>query len=144
MNRNSLRLFLFIIIIVSINSCNTKKDNQSGENEVANSKQLVEEDEQIPSTAIDILLDPDTIMLKQAKATNKRLLMVYPKGFALDEAHQPHITCLQRFVKTSDLDKVSEAINNVLTDEKPMTWKLKAYKYYYIPFNDLGLAGIVI
>ena len=101
-------------------------------------------EELIPSTAIDILLDPDATMLKQAKAANERLRKVYPRGFALDKTHQPHITCLQRFVKTADLDKVYEAIDNVLAAEKPTTWKLKAHKYYYIPFNDLGLAGIVI
>ena len=27
---------------------------------------------------------------------------------------------------------------------KPTAWKLKAYKYYYIPWKDIGLAGIVI
>ncbi|SPB14434.1 hypothetical protein NOV72_01676 [Caballeronia novacaledonica] len=98
----------------------------------------------IPSTAIDILLDPDAIMLGHAKAANERLRKVYPKGFALDESHKPHITCLQRFVKTADLEKVYEAIDQVLADEKPATWKLKARGYYFIPFNDLGLAGIVI
>lgn len=101
-------------------------------------------EELIPSTAIDILLDPDATMLKQAKAANERLRKVYPKGFALDKTHQTHITCLQRFVKTADLHKVYEAIDNVLAAEKPTTWKLKAHKYYYIQFNDLGLAGIVI
>lgn len=98
----------------------------------------------IPSTAIDILLDPDATLLGQARAANERLRKAYPKGFALDASHQPHITCLQRFVKTADLPKVYEAIDKVLVDEKPTTWKLKARGYYYIPFNDLGLAGIVI
>jgi 2'-5' RNA ligase len=101
-------------------------------------------EEPAPSTAIDILIDPDATMLKQATAANERLRKVYPQGFALDESHQPHITCLQRFVKTADLDKVYVAIDKVLADEKPATWKLKAHKYYDIPFNDLGLAGIVI
>src|SRR5262245_22299567 len=32
----------------------------------------------------------------------------------------------------------------VLADEKPTTWKLKAYKYYYIPSPPVGLAGIVV
>jgi hypothetical protein len=27
---------------------------------------------------------------------------------------------------------------------KPTTWKLKAYKYYYIPSPPIGLAGIVV
>ena len=100
--------------------------------------------EPVPCTAIDILLDPDVTMLDQAKAANYRLRNVYPEGFALDATHQPHITCLQRFVKTADLNQVYQAIKKVLADEKPTTWKLKAHKYYYIPFNGLGLAGIVI
>jgi hypothetical protein len=28
------------------------------------------------------------------------------EGFALDETHQPHISCLHRYVKTAELDKV--------------------------------------
>ena len=95
-------------------------------------------------TAIDILLEPDATMVKQAKAANERLRKDYPKGFTLDETHHPHVTCLQRYVKTADLDKVYEAVCKVLADEKPTTWKLKAYKYYYMPWKDLGLAGIVI
>jgi hypothetical protein len=47
-------------------------------------------------------------------------------------------------VKTADLDKVHEAVGKVLAEEKPTTWKLKAYKYYYIPWKDIGLAGIVV
>lgn len=95
-------------------------------------------------TAIDILLEPDATMLKRAEAANERLLKSFPKGFALGTAHQPHISCLQRYVKTADLDKVYEAVGKVLAEEKPTAWKLKAYKYYYIPWKDIGLAGIVV
>ena len=99
---------------------------------------------QNPVTAIDILLEPDGTMIKNATAANERLLKVFPKGFALGKTHQPHISTLQRYVKTTDLDKVYEAVGKVLAEEKPTGWKLKAYKYYYIPWKDLGLAGIVI
>ena len=92
-------------------------------------------------TAIDILLEPDATMVKKAEAANERLLKIFPKGFALGKTHQPHISCLQRYVKTADLDKVYEAVGKVLAEEKPTGWKLKAYKYYYIPWKDLGLAG---
>jgi len=99
-------------------------------------------------TAIDILLEPDATMIKHAEAANERLLKSFPKGFALDKSHQPHISCLQRYVKTADLDKVYEAVGKVLANEKPTEWKLKAYKYYYIPgegeLKEIGLAGIVI
>src|SRR5207244_10171247 len=83
-------------------------------------------------------------MIENATAANERLLKVFPKGFALGKTHQPHISCLQRYVKTADLDKVYEAVSKVLAEEKPTGWKLKAYKYYYIPWKDFGLAGIVI
>ena len=99
-------------------------------------------------TAIDILLEPDATMVKHAKAANERLLKDFPKGFALGKTHQPHISCLQRYVKTADLDKVYEAVGKVLAEEKPTAWKLKAYKYYFIPgegaLKGLGLGGIVI
>lgn len=99
-------------------------------------------------TAIDILLEPDATMIEHAKAANERLLKSFPKGFSLGESHQPHISCLQRYVKTAELDKVYEAVGKVLAEEKPTAWKLKAYKYYYIPgegaLKEVGLAGIVI
>jgi hypothetical protein len=95
-------------------------------------------------TAIDIALEPDSSTLERAGAANARLLSVYPKGFALDAAHHPHITMLQRFVRTADLDKVYAAADAVLASDKLTTWKLNAFKYYYIPSPPDGLAGIVI
>ena len=101
-------------------------------------------DEPPAVTAIDILLEPDATMIEKAEAANQRLLKLFPKGFVLDKTHHPHISCLQRYVRTADLDKVYEAVGKVLAEERPTTWKLKAHKYYYIPWNELGLAGIVI
>jgi hypothetical protein len=97
-----------------------------------------------PVTAIDILLEPDQTMIEHAVAANQRLLKFFPKGFALDKSHAPHITTLQRYVKTADLDKVYEAVGNVLAEEKPTSWKLRAYEYHYVVWNDIGLAAIVI
>ncbi|MGA7355489.1 MAG: hypothetical protein WBW76_08665 [Candidatus Cybelea sp.] len=95
-------------------------------------------------TAIDILLEPDASMLAHAQAANARLLKEFPKGYALDAAHQPHISCLQRYVKTDALEDIYAAVGNVLATEHPATWTLTAYKYYYLPWKGLGLAGIVI
>ena len=53
-------------------------------------------------------------------------------------------TMLQQFVRTDDLDKVFAAANAVLAKEKPTSWTLKAFKYYYIPSPPVGLAGIVV
>lgn len=102
------------------------------------------DEEPRPVTAIDILLDPDSTMIQHAEAANERLRKNFPGGFAMDASHQPHISVLQRYVKTADLDKVYDATGEVLAGEKPATWKLKAYKYYYIPWKDVGLAGIVV
>jgi 2'-5' RNA ligase len=100
--------------------------------------------QQNPVTAIDIALEPDATMVQHAMAANARLLKSFPKGFALDETHHPHVSMLQQFVRTDDLDKVFAAANAVLAKEKPTAWKLKAFKYYYIPDPPLGLAGIVV
>ena len=93
-------------------------------------------------TAIDVLLQPDTTMLKHAAANNARLLAEFPEGFALDEAHTPHITMLQCFVRTEDLDQVNAAVEKVLADAKINTMKLEAFKYYYAPGGKVGVAGI--
>jgi 2'-5' RNA ligase len=100
--------------------------------------------QQNPVTAIDIALEPDATMVQHAMAANARLRKSFPKGFALDKTHHPHITLLQQFVRTSDLDKVFSAANAVFAKEKPMTWTLKAIKYYYIPAPPFGVAGIVV
>ena len=100
--------------------------------------------QQNPVTAIDIALEPDATMVQHAMAANVRLRKSFPKGFALDETHHPHISMSQQFVRTEDLDKVFAAANAVMAKEKPTAWTLKAFKYYYIPSPPLGLAGIVV
>lgn len=95
-------------------------------------------------TAIDILLEPDNTMLQHSQAVNDRLLKVFPKGFALDATHRPHITLVQRFVLTENLEKVYAAVGKVFASTDVTGLKLEAIKYYYIPDKDLGLSGIVI
>ena len=65
--------------------------------------------QQSPVTAVDIAIEPDATMVHRAEATNARLRKVFPKGFALDATHHPHITLLQRYVRTADLDNVYAA-----------------------------------
>jgi hypothetical protein len=91
--------------------------------------------------AIDILLEPDATMREHAAAHNARLRKVYPAGFALDATHTPHITMLQCFVRTANLDKVYAAEEKVFAGVKAM--KLDAFKLYYLPAGGaLGVAGI--
>ena len=60
-------------------------------------------------TAIDSLIDPDPAALARAREVNARLLESMP-GWVLDETHMPHITTLQRYVRTADLGKVYDAV----------------------------------
>jgi 2'-5' RNA ligase len=97
-----------------------------------------------PVTAIDVLLLPDQTMIEHAKDANARLRKNYPEGFALDATHHPHITLLQRYVRTGELDDVYAAVKRVFDKERPAGWELEAVGYYYLNFNNMGLAGIVI
>ena len=96
-----------------------------------------------PVTAINILLEPDATMLQRAEANNARLLSLFPQGFALDARHRPHVTLLQRFVRTADLDAIYAAAGKVLASADLRGLRMEAFKYYYIPRGQIGLAGIV-
>lgn len=93
-------------------------------------------------TAIDILLEPDATMLQKSAANNARLLKVYPQGFALDDTHRPHITLLQTFVRSADLEKIYVVTEKIMGRAKVNAMKLQAFKYYYAPAGALGVAGI--
>lgn len=100
--------------------------------------------QQNPVTAIDVALEPDAAMLQHAEAANARLREVFPKGYALDATHRPHITMLQRYVRTEDLDKVYAAVADVLAGEKPAGWTLKAFKFDYVVWDRLGLTVMLV
>lgn len=94
-------------------------------------------------TAVNLLLVPDATMLERSAASNARLREVFPQGFALDAAHRPHVTLLQRFVRTADLDAIFHAAAEAFTAIDVLAVELEAYRYYYIPSGPIGLAGIV-
>ena len=95
-------------------------------------------------TAIDIALEPDATMIRHAEAANARLREVFPKGYALDATHRPHISMLQRFVQTAALDKVYAAVGDVLGEEKPAGWMLKAFKYDFVVWDKVGVTVILV
>jgi hypothetical protein len=92
-------------------------------------------------TAIDILIDPDEDAMKRARKVNVRLLesVPLPQGWALDETHQPHVTTLQRYVRTAELGKVFNAVEKTLvaTDLGSL-----AYEATKITHADWGFPGI--
>ena len=101
-------------------------------------------DPQPPLTAIDIALEPDTVMINRALADNAALRANVSQGFALDATHHAHVTLLQCFVRTADLPTIYAATEEILAREKYTDWKLTAFKYYYVPAGPIGLAGIVV
>lgn len=92
--------------------------------------------------AIDILLEPDTGLLDLAEDVNASLVKVYPEGFTLDESHRPHVTLIQRFVRTADLDKVYAAAREVFARTDVSSFEIEVFKYEYMPLGKLGLAAI--
>jgi hypothetical protein len=100
-------------------------------------------------TAIDILMNPDDSMIKPAKSVNERFLenVPSPPGFALDENHQPHITTLQRYVRTADLDGVFEAVQGVTksVDMSTLTFTAVGIKHMEVAeYPGIGLTGILV
>src|SRR5271155_6143489 len=92
---------------------------------------------QNPITAVDIVLEPDATMIQHAQAANAGLLKNFPKGFALGDEHAPHMSVMGGFVFTADLDKLFTAAAKVLASEAVTSWKLKAFKYYYMPMKEI-------
>jgi hypothetical protein len=111
--------------------------------ETAGAQETPAATEQSKVTAIDVLLEPDATMLQHSADNNARLLEVFPKGFSLDATHRPHVTLVQRFVRTADLDKTYAALAKVFESANVTSMKLEAFRYYYIPSKQIGLAGIV-
>src|SRR5271168_3763705 len=100
--------------------------------------------EQRPITAVDIVLEPDATMIEHAQAANAGLLKNFPKGYALGDEHAPHISVIGGYFYTQNLDEIFAAASKVLASEKVMSWKLRAFKYYYIPLKEIGLGGILV
>jgi hypothetical protein len=99
---------------------------------------------QNPVTAVDIVLEPDATMIQNAQTANTGLLKNFPKGFTLGGSHAPHMSVIGGYFHTENLDEVFTGASKVLASEKVMSWKLKAFKYYYIPMKEIGLGGILV
>jgi hypothetical protein len=89
-------------------------------------------------TAIDILVNPDEATIQRARKVNARMLESMPEGWVLDDTHQPHITTLQRYVRTADLPKVYEAVEKTLAEPDMASLSYQAVK---ITHADWGFPG---
>jgi hypothetical protein len=94
-------------------------------------------------TAIDIALEPDAAMLQHASAVNARLRGNFPKGYALDATHHPHVTMLQRYVRTADLPKVYAAVRKIRTEYNMAAWKFDAFKIDHAVWSGLAVTVIL-
>jgi hypothetical protein len=97
-------------------------------------------------TAIDILVNPDDAAIERAKQINDRMRQSVPSGYALDATHQPHITTLQRFVRTADLDHVYDAVTTTIaaTDVPSLSYQAVAIGHADWGVPGQGLAAIVL
>jgi hypothetical protein len=111
---------------------------------MANDELAVSSVTQNSITAVDIVLEPDATMIQNAQAANAGLLNNFPKGFTLGDEHAPHMSVIGGYFYTADLDEVFASASRVLASEKVMSWKLKAFKYYYMPMKEIGLGGILV
>src|SRR5271154_1135243 len=89
-------------------------------------------------TAIDILINPDEETIKRAREVNARMLQSMPEGWVLDDTHMPHITTLQRYVRTADLDQVYDAVEAAVAETDMPALDYKAIK---ITHADWGFPG---
>lgn len=95
-------------------------------------------------TAITIALEPDPRAVLQLTAINDRLRSSAHQSFAFDQTHRPHLTILQRYVRTQDLDKVYAAVTAAIANQHIAPWKLQAYQYGCIPWGDVDLLVVKI
>ncbi len=97
-------------------------------------------------TAVDVLVNPDEATLGRARAWNARMRVSVPDGFALDASHHPHITTLQRYVRTADLEDVYEAVHRTLavTDTGALTYRAVALRHADWGVPGQGLAVILL
>jgi hypothetical protein len=89
-------------------------------------------------TAVDILINPDEAAVQRARTLNERMRGSVPDGFALDAAHAPHVTTLQRFVRTADLDHVFDAVQETIGGTDVSALKLRAIAIRHV---DWGVPG---
>ncbi|WP_042389601.1 hypothetical protein [Streptacidiphilus melanogenes] len=97
-------------------------------------------------TAVDVLVNPDETTVRHARAWNARMRESVPGGFALDASHQPHITTLQRYVRTADLDDAYDAVHRTLAapDTGALSYRAVAIRHADWGVPGQGLAGILL
>ena len=97
-------------------------------------------------TAIDILIDPDDNAIQRAHEWNARMRESVPEGFELDATHRPHITTLQRYLHTAELDLAYDAVEQTLAgaDVAALSYRAVAIRHVDWGIAGQGYAGLVL
>ena len=97
-------------------------------------------------TAINVLLEPDQAARRRACDINARLRKEMPEGFALDDTHAPHITVLQRYVRTPELDQVLDAVGAVIAGADLTALELHATAITHAEWDTpgTGMASLLL
>lgn len=97
-------------------------------------------------TAIDLLIEPDAATCARARVLNARLRRTMPEGFALDDTHAPHITVLQRYVRTPELEQVLDAVGAVVAGADLASLDLRATKIAHAEWDTpgTGIASLML
>ena len=82
-------------------------------------------------TAVDIMIQPDGHAIERAREVNRRMPLSIPAGITLDDTHLPHITVLQRYLITADLDQAYAAIESTIaaTDVAALSYHVPGITY---------------
>ncbi|THA26978.1 hypothetical protein E4198_22025 [Streptomyces sp. RKND-216] len=98
-------------------------------------------------TAIDILMLPDATMIERSRVLNTQMRQSVPDGFRLDAHHRPHITLLQRYVRTSELTRVFAAVAETISSADPDALQLRGVRVAHMQVTSqagVGLAALVV
>ncbi len=82
-------------------------------------------------TAVDILIEPDAASIERARQVNRRMPLSIPAGITLDDTHLPHITMLQRYLITEQIEQAYAAIEQALaaTDQSALSYHVPGITY---------------
>jgi hypothetical protein len=97
-------------------------------------------------TAVNVLIEPDEATRARARELNARLRRTMPEGFALDATHVPHITVLQRYVRTPELEQALDAVGAVVAGVDLASLDLRATKIAHAEWDTpgLGIASLML
>ena len=99
-----------------------------------------------PVTAINLLIEPDEATRVRARDLNERLRRTMPEGFALDGTHAPHITVLQRYVRTPEIEQVLGAVGDIVAgaDLAALTLRAAAIAHADWDTPGTGMASLLL